>query len=38
MRNCDNINNDYNYDLLKIFNIDKANDYKKYCFGKNINS
>jgi len=23
----------YNYDLLKIFNIDKPNDYKKYCFG-----
>ena len=22
----------YNYDLLKIFNIDKPNDYKKYCF------
>ena len=24
----------YNYDLLKIFNIDKPNDYKKYCFGQ----
>lgn len=23
----------YNYDLLKIFNIDKPNDYKKYGFG-----
>lgn len=23
----------YNYDLLKIFNIDKPIDYKKYCFG-----
>jgi hypothetical protein len=23
----------YDYDLLKIFNIDKPNDYKKYCFG-----
>lgn len=22
----------YNYDLLKTFNIDKPNDYKKYCF------
>jgi len=22
----------YNYDLLKIFNIDKPNDYKKFCF------
>lgn len=22
----------YNYDLLKIFNINKPNDYKKYCF------
>ena len=25
----------YNYDLLKIFNIHKPNDYKKYCFGNN---
>jgi hypothetical protein len=24
----------YNYDLLKIFNIYKPNDYKKYCFGQ----
>ena len=23
----------YNYDLLKIFNIDEPIDYKKYCFG-----
>ena len=35
MRNCDKINENYNYDLLKIFSIDKPNDYKKYYFCKN---
>lgn len=34
VRNCDKINEDYNNDLLKIFSIDKLNDYKKYRFGK----
>lgn len=32
MRNGEEHN--YDYDLLKIFNIDKPNDYKKYCFRK----
>jgi len=32
MRNSEEHN--YNYDLLKTFNIYKPNDYKKYCFGK----
>lgn len=31
VRKCKEHN--YNYDLLKIFNIDKPIDYKKYCFG-----
>lgn len=31
IRNGDEHN--YNYDLLKIFNVDKPNDYKKYYFG-----
>ncbi len=35
MRNCDKFNDDYNFELLKIFNINKPNDYKKYCFGIN---
>lgn len=35
IRNGDEHN--YNYDLLKIFNINKPNDYKKYCFGMQSN-
>jgi hypothetical protein len=34
IRNCDKINNDYNYDLFKIFNINKPNNYEKYSFGQ----
>lgn len=35
IRNGDEHN--YNYDLLKMFNINKPNDYKKYCFGMQSN-
>ena len=34
IRNGEEHNYNYNYDLLKIFNIDKPYDYKNYSFGK----
>ena len=33
IRNSNNYNNDYNYNLLKKFNINEPKNFQKYCFG-----
>ena len=33
IRNSNNYNHDYNYNLLKKFNINEPKNFQKYCFG-----